>query len=330
MKTKIIRGPAFALLALLLSQGVQAAAEELIPGGSVLGIQMNTQGVLVAETPQVDTAQGPVWPARDAGLLPGDIILAVDGRPTTTAAELSAAAAELGETPVTIRLQRGTEQLELPLTPATDGEGARRLGLWLRDGIAGVGTLTYIDPETGDFGALGHGVNDAATGVLLPLGSGTVCRAEVVDVTLGLAGTPGALSGSFDMGARLGGLEKNTPCGIFGRLQTPLESYGEALPVADSDDIHSGAATIRSTVAGNEVREYDVQISRMAAGNGATLNIRVTDPELLRLTGGIVQGMSGSPIIQDGKLIGAVTHVLIDDPSRGYGIVLETMLEAAA
>lgn len=330
MNIQKIRGPAFVLLALLLSQSARAAAEELIPGGTVLGIQMNTKGVLVADTPQVDTAQGPAWPARDAGLLPGDIILALDGRPTATAAELSAAAASLGEEPVTVSLQRGAERLELPLRPATDTTGGRRLGLWLRDGIAGVGTLTYIDPETGAFGALGHGVNDAATGVLLPLGSGAVCRAEVVDVTQGLVGTPGALSGCLDMGARLGGLEKNTPCGIFGRLHMPAEGCGLPLPVADSDEIHSGAATIRSTVAGQEVREYDVHISPAVGGGTAALNIRVTDPELLSLTGGIVQGMSGSPIIQDGKLIGAVTHVLVNDPSRGYGIAIETMLQAAA
>ncbi len=330
MKTIKIRGPALALVALLLAQPACAAAGELIPGGSVLGIQMNTRGVLVAETPPVDTAAGAVSPAAEAGLLPGDIILALDGRQTATAAELSAAAAELEGETLTVTLQRGGERLELPLKPATDLQGERRLGLWLRDGIAGVGTLTYIDPESGAFGALGHGVNDVATGVLLPLGSGAVCRAQVVDVTPGLIGAPGALSGSFDMGARLGGLEKNTPCGIFGHMRGSLSDYGEPLPVAEDSDIHSGAAVIRSTVLGSEIREYDVQISRAAGGGTAALNIRVTDPELLRLTGGIVQGMSGSPIIQDGKLVGAVTHVLVNDPSRGYGIAMETMLDAAA
>ena len=317
------------LLWLALPQAARAA-EELIPVGAVVGIQMNTNGVLVVDTPEVETAEGPVCPAKEAGIKAGDLILAVDGKSTRTAAELSAAAAGLGDAPVTVTLERDGRRMNLAVTPAKHTDGARRLGLWLRDGIAGVGTVTFIDPDTGFYGALGHGINDTETGVLLPLGSGTVCRAKVVDVKMGAVGAPGALSGSFSMSSAVGSIEQNTPCGIFGVMDRPAAGLGEALPVASEAEIHAGPAVIRSTVSGDEVQEFDVQISRGAAGaNGPVLNIRVTDPELLGLTGGIVQGMSGSPIIQDGKLVGAVTHVLVSDPTRGYGIFIENMLEAA-
>ncbi len=332
MNKKIRGRPAAAVLILLwlaLPQTARAA-EKLIPVGAVVGIQMNTNGVLVADTPAVETAEGPVCPAGDAGIRAGDLIVAIDGCSTRTAAELSAAVAELGEEPVTVTLEREGRRMNVAVRPAKHTDGGCRLGLWLRDGIAGVGTVTFVDPDTGLYGALGHGVNDTETGVLLPLGSGTVCRAQVVDVKRGAVGAPGALSGSFDMGSAVGSIERNTPCGIFGVMDRPLTELGEALPVAAESEVHAGAAVIWSTVSGNEVQEYDVQISRGAAGaNGPVLNIRVTDPELLSLTGGIVQGMSGSPIIQDGKLIGAVTHVLVDDPTRGYGIYIENMLEAA-
>lgn len=307
------------------------AAEELIPVGAVVGIQMNTEGVLVAETPTVETEAGPVCPAGDAGIRAGDLILALDGRSTRTAAELGEMLSELGEEPVRLTVERDGRRLQFDVTPARQTDGSRRLGLWLRDGIAGVGTVTYYDPDTGAYGALGHGVNDVQTGVLLPLGSGSVCAARVVDVKMGAVGTPGALAGVFDMTRPLGSIEINCPCGIFGIMDRPMSGLGPALPVAGEEEIENGPAVILSTVSGDGVQEFDVHISRTAAGDESrALNIRVTDPELLQLTGGIVQGMSGSPIIQDGKLVGAVTHVLVNDPTRGYGIPIGDMLAAAA
>ena len=311
----------------VLSAPVLAAAEALVPMGTLVGIQMNTEGVLIASTPAVETAQGERCPAEEAGLRPGDRILALNGRDIRTAAELSAAAAELGDEPVTVTADRNGELLQLTLQPVRDREGVPRLGLWLRDGIAGVGTVTYYDPDTGKFGALGHGINDVDSGLLMPLGTGSVCRATVVDVTKGLAGTPGALAGRFDMAGRIGTIEANTTCGIFGIMSLPAEGLGQALPLAEADEVKNGPATILSTVDGGGVQSFDVQLSRSPAGE--LLNLRVTDPELLALTGGIVQGMSGSPIIQDGKLVGAVTHVLVNDPTRGYGIFIENMLDAA-
>ena len=310
----------------LLRAPALAYSEELIPVGAVVGIQMNTDGVLVADTPEVITDEGARRPAAEAGLRPGDLIVAVNGQSTRTAAELSEALRDLDEETVTLTVQRDGQTLTLSVRPARQADGSRRLGLWLRDGIAGLGTVTFIDPATGQYGALGHGVNDVQTGVLLPLGQGQVCRAQVVDVTKGRVGEPGALSGSYDMSETLGSIEQNTPCGIFGTMDQPLSGLGRAIPVAERSEVENGPAVILSTVQGRQVEAYDVQITR---GPEDSFHLRVTDPELLSLTGGIVQGMSGSPIIQDGKLVGAVTHVLVNDPTRGYGIFIETMLAAA-
>lgn len=306
------------------------AAGTLVPMGTAVGIQMNTDGVLVVDTTDVETCDGGcASPARDAGIRPGDIITEISGRATGTAADLAEAAAELPEGPASVTVERGGETLRLDLTPVQSAEGPR-LGLWLRDGVAGVGTLTYYDPETGRFGALGHGVTDSQTATMLPLSSGSVSPARIVDIQPGAAGCPGALSGLFDMSAPVGTIERNTLCGIFGTMDAAVDG-GQALPVASDSEICAGPAYILSSVTDDGVSRYSVEISRgMAGAQGLMLNLRVTDETLLALTGGIVQGMSGSPIIQDGKLVGAVTHVLVSDASRGYGISIESMLAADA
>ncbi len=304
------------------------AADALVPLGTAVGIQMNTDGVLVVDTTEVPTSGGSVSPAKDAGILPGDIITELSGQATDTAASLAEAAAGLTGEPVDITVERGGETLRLELTPAQSDEGTK-LGLWLRDGVAGVGTLTYYDPGTGRFGALGHAVTDSQTAAVLPLGSGSVSPARIVDIQPGAAGSPGALAGVFDMGVAIGVIESNTLCGVFGTLDAAAE--GEALPVASDSEIYAGPAYILSSVTDSGVERYSVEISRgMSGAQGQMLDLRVTDEALLALTGGIVQGMSGSPIIQDGKLVGAVTHVLVSDASRGYGISIESMLAADA
>lgn len=311
--------------------GSALAAEELVPAGQVVGIQLDIDGVLVAGLSEVNTAEGAVSPAKDAGIREGDIIVAVDGRAVRSAEDLLARIACLDGDCTELIVERGGRQQSVSVAPAVETDGEPRLGLWLREGIAGLGTVTYIDPESGAFGALGHGVNDAVSGVLLPLEEGSVCRAQVVDIIKGTAGEPGELAGCFEAGDAVGELQVNTPRGIFGYMEGRFPCAGEALPVAEPQEIRNGPAIIRSCVAGQIVAEYDVHITRtgMTAGDGRDLIIRVTDPELLALTGGIVQGMSGSPIIQDGKLIGAVTHVLVNDPTTGYGIFIENMLDAA-
>ena len=285
----------------------------LIPVGETVGIQIKTQGVLVAGVDQVQTAQGAVCPAAEAGLQAGDMIVAVEGRTVGSAAEVLDAVGRMDGSPARITVRRDGRQQELSVTPVRESGGGLRLGLWLRDGVAGIGTVTYLDPATGAFGALGHGVNDLDSGVLLPVEDGEVCRAKIVDVKRGACGAPGELAGSFDAGDVIGCVNANTPCGIFGVIRGDLGALRPAVPVGGPEDVTRGPATILACVDGREVREYDVEISctGMAAGSGRDLMVRVTDPELIQRTGGIVQGMSGSPILQNGKLVGAVTHVCV-------------------
>ncbi len=312
---------------------VTAFAEgSLIPVGETVGIQIKMDGVLVAGVTDVETAEGPVSPAKDAGLRAGDVIVAVDAKAVHSAAELIAAVEALQGRTAAVTVRREGRTVSFDMTPALEEDGGMRLGLWLRDGVAGIGTVTYIDPCTGAFGALGHGVNDLETGVLLPVADGSVCRARVVDVKKGVSGTPGELAGSFDAGDTVGSIRRNTPCGIFGTITGSLGALRPAMPVGGPEDVEKGPATILACVTGGQAEEYDVEIGRTggAAGSGRDLTVHVTDPDLLSRTGGIVQGMSGSPIIQNGKLVGAVTHVLVDDPTRGYGVFIDTMLAAAA
>ena len=310
--------------------GTALADGTLIPGGEVIGIQMDIDGVLVADLNDVVTERGAVCPAREAGIRAGDVITAVNGCEVDDAAELSDMVSGLaGGAELTVL--RGGKSRCIPITPAMGADGEARLGLWLRDGITGVGTVTFIDPDSGGFGALGHGVNDTAVGSLLPVDGGIVFQAQIVDVKPGAPGAPGELAGHIDAGTVIGRIAKNTGSGIFGYMGAS-GSGSEAMPVASAAEVRNGKATILACVAGSETREYEVEITRTGVplGDGRDMMVRVTDPGLLSVTGGIVQGMSGSPILQNGKLVGAVTHVLVSDPCRGYGIFIENMLDAAA
>lgn len=321
-----------AALSLLLALSVLAApalaegTRELVPVGRTVGIEASTDGLLVVSLSEVETAEGKVSPAAEGGIQPGDMIVRLGNCEVSTSEDFAKAAACLDGSPVAVQLMRGGELIQYTVTPALSAEdGCWRLGLWLRDGIAGIGTVTFYDPETGLFGALGHSINDADTGVLLPLGEGFITTATVSDVLKGEKGRAGELHGAFETGSRLGCVQQNTPSGIFGTADCGFA--GTAVPVAADEEIENGPATILANVAGSEVREYSVEISR--AQSGGRLMVTVTDPALLAATGGIVQGMSGSPILKNGKLCGAVTHVLISDPTRGYGITISSMLSAA-
>ena len=296
------------------------AAELLIPVGQVIGLQLRDDTLTVAA---YDDLLGGC--ARDAGLQIGDQLLKVDGTPVSDAGSVRAALSAAG-TPVSLTVRRDGKLSTLQVTPSQTSEGPR-LGIYLRQGIAGIGTVTFYDPATGLFGTLGHGVSDSR-GQLLSMHTGTAFDARVLSVKRGRAGHPGQLKG--DAGQVLGPLLKNTPQGVFGKAEVPFQ--GDALPTADYSQIQTGPASIRSTVEGSRVQEYSVEILKIYPqdrSDGRNFLLRVTDPALLQSTGGIVQGMSGSPIIQDGKLVGAVTHVLVNDPTRGYGIFIENMLDAA-
>ena len=320
---------AAALLLALPARAYALEAAELVPVGEAVGIELTTDGVMVVGLSEVETGDGTVSPAADAGLKAGDVIKKIGDRETACAADfLSVVTALRGET-VRVTALRSGREVAFDVTPAKNAEGNYQLGLWLRDGVSGIGTVTFYDPDSGTFGALGHGINDIDTGMLLPFDGGSITGASVVDVIRGNPGTPGELCGRFDREAVLGALEKNTDSGIFGTISADIG--GEPLPVAAEDEVTLGPATILTNVSGDKVEEFSVEISRIyrEAGDNRFLLLTVTDEALIERTGGIVQGMSGSPILQNGKLVGAVTHVLISDPTRGYGISIQDMLQAA-
>jgi stage IV sporulation protein B len=304
-----------------------AAAQELVAGGRAVGIRMNTDGVVVAGETQVETDSGEAEPAADAGLEAGDVIVRFGGADIHTAEDFVKAASRMSGGPVEVTVRRSGEEKKLTVTPVKDRDGALKLGLWLRDGIAGVGTITFCDPATGVYGALGHGITDADTGQLLPLGSGSLEDTSIVGIVKGRSGAPGQLSGCTDESGVCGSIVMNTEYGIFGILSDGGASLGDTM---ECGELKTGDATILTTLSGSSVGSYKVRINRLYQDpSGERVMITVTDKALLDTAGGIVQGMSGSPIIQDGKLVGAVTHVLVNDPTRGYGLSIQDMIAQA-
>lgn len=310
----------------------QPAERCVIPVGRTVGIKLFSDGVLVVGLSDVQGAQKTRSPARAMGLKVGDVITHVNGKEVDTIEQVQTAIQTLAGRPMTLKVTRQDKQLQLSGSAACTAQGGYQLGAWIRDSMAGIGTMTFYDPHSKVFGALGHGVNDVDTARLMTMQSGSILYSTVNDVKKGCAGEPGELHGSFDAQRDLGRLYANTDAGIFGTMEQPVTEAVQPIPIAARDEVRPGAATILSNVAGDEVKEYQVDIVHVypaQAGELRNLMLKVTDPELLEKTGGIVQGMSGSPIIQNGKLVGAVTHVLVNDPTRGYGIFIENMLDAA-
>ena len=310
------------VIAVMLSLMQTALAKELVPGGKALGIRMSTDGAVVAELTGVDTPAGEIYPAAEAGIMKGDVITRIGASPISTAEQLGSALNELDGQTVAVTVRRGDRLRQYNVTPVSS-DGAWRLGLVLRNGISGVGTLTFYDPETGVYGALGHSISDSESGTLLPLNEGSIYETEITGAVRGTPGAPGALNGKTDGLRQLGDIRINCDCGIFGEA----ELSGATV---ETGELREGAATILCTLDGSETGEYGIEIRRVnRSGDMTTALICVNDPVLLEKTGGIVQGMSGSPIMQDGRLVGAVTHVFVNDPTGGYGISIQDMLELA-
>ena len=311
-----------ALCLIVLTQTVWGA-QLVVPGGQVIGLQLQDNTITVAAFDEDLGAE-----ARSCGLQIGDRIVAINGKTVCSAQDVRDVLSRT-DGDAEISVLRDGKAKKLYITPEITSDGPR-LGVYLKQGITGVGTVTWYDPDSGRFGALGHGVNDP-DGKLVSMEQGTVYNATVLTVKTGKTGTPGQLMSSVSGNGVIGSLSKNTVQGVFGTAE--LSAQEEMLPVGNKDDVHTGTATIRSTVSGNQVQEYSVEILKVypnSGPSGRNMLVKVTDPDLLAVTGGIVQGMSGSPIIQDGKLVGAVTHVLVNDPTTGYGIFIENMLDAAA
>lgn len=301
----------------------------VIPSGHAFGVKLYTQGVVIVGMSDVDTSGGPKNPAYDAGIRIGDIILAINGKPVSSNAEVAKAFESSGGADLTISLIRKTVGFTAKVKPVKSAaENCYKAGLWVRDSTAGIGTMSFYIPGTGFFAGLGHGICDVDTGELMPLQNGDVVKVDIDGVTKGEKGDPGELRGYFTNAKDWGRLCCNSDTGLYGILTTDAE--GKAIPVAMKQQVHTGKATILVTLNGSNPQPFDISIDRVHfndAGNTKNMIVRITDPKLLAVTGGIVQGMSGSPIIQDGRLVGAVTHVFVNDPTRGYGIFAENMLK---
>lgn len=301
--------------------------------GNTVGIYMETEGVLIIDTGEIMTEQGTSQDPAKNIVKPGDYIVAFNEQKVTSKQELIEDISHLDGDDVTLDLLREGQEVPVSLTPVKDTNGDYKLGIWVRDNTQGIGTLTFVDKE-GNYGALGHGISDVDTGELLHISEGSLYQAEVLGIQKGESGSPGELSGliRYEPGRVLGNIDINSKNGIYGHISAGKEGmFLKKMPVAYKQELKTGPASLLCCVNG-KVQEYQAEITRIDMNHEDTNKsfvLHVTDPELLVATGGIVQGMSGSPIIQDGKLVGAVTHVLVNDPTRGYGIFIENMLEAA-
>ncbi len=301
-------------------------------GGMAFGVKMYTDGVLVCGVSEVDTENGNFSPGNEAGVKEGDLIKLINNTRILSVADVAALVDSYGGESIMLTIDRGGEEIQVKIEPVkSKSEGEYKLGLWIKDGTAGIGTVTYIYDESSLFAGLGHGICDIETGKVLKMREGEVCDVTVSGIKMGAKGDPGEIQGFFSSNT-CGHLISNTEHGVFGKIDLNSLSAKQTAIIAPKKELHEGSAYILCTLDDNIICQYDIEIEKINQNSKDTKNfiIEVTDPELLGKTGGIVQGMSGSPIIQDEKLVGAVTHVLIDDPTRGYGIFIENMLNANA
>ena len=306
---------------------LQTEAPMLTPLGQPFGLKILTDGVIVTDYGMVDATEGRCSPAEKGGVEIGDIIISANGIPVASADELLKAV-QKNPRCATLVVIRNNEEITLRLTPfKSNQDGLYKLGMWTKDSCAGIGTLTFYDSERKVYGGLGHSVCDIDTGQLLPLASGEAVPVDISEVTKGCQGSPGELCGNFLPQIRTGAIEINTQCGVFGIMEK-CPSSSASVPMAFKQEVEIGEAKILTTIKGTQPEEYDIIIEKInynSASEVKNMVIRITDSRLLSEAGGIAQGMSGSPIIQNGKLVGAVTHVFVNEINRGYGIFAENM-----
>jgi stage IV sporulation protein B len=309
------------------------------PGGVPVGVKLNTKGVLVVALSDIDGVKGKMQsPAASAGVQIGDSIIRINDIEINSAEDVTKFINKEKNSELTLKLQRknNSSYFEVKVKPVIDSnDGKQKIGLWVRDSTAGVGTLTFYDGNTKKFAALGHPITDADTGTILNVNSGVIISSNIVSIKKGTKGSPGELRGLFvDENKIKGQIMKNTECGIFGNGNETLinPKFNKPMKIALRNEIKEGKAQIITTINGSEPELFDIEIQKLLNQNTSgskSMIIKITDSRLLDKTGGIVQGMSGSPIIQNNKIIGAVTHVLINKPDVGYGIYIEWMLKDA-
>lgn len=310
---------------------------KVVPGGQSIGVKLHSLGVLVVGFHQIETVKGNKSPGETAGIYIGDIITEINGKKIEKMKDIAPFIQEAGKSgePLELEIKRDNKKILTKLTPEKDrAENLYRIGLYIRDSAAGIGTMTFYEPVSKKYGALGHVISDMDTKKPIVVENGQIVRSSVTSIEKGTGGNPGEKLARFSPEKKIGDINRNSPFGIFGTLNQSLENQiaDQALPVALSNEVKKGPAEILTVVENDKVERFTIEIvsttsQKFPATKGMVL--KVTDPELLKKTGGIVQGMSGSPIIQDGKIIGAVTHVFVNDPTSGYGVHIEWMLREA-
>lgn len=303
--------------------------------GEPVGIYIKTKGVLVLGIQNVKTADNRTCSPAEHKLESGDYILAMNGEDISSKAQFISCLQKNEEKEAVLTISRNGEEQQIKIQPVySEEDHCYQIGAWIRNDTQGIGTVTYIT-EDGNFAALGHGISDCDLGVQLNIAGGSIYETDIASIMKGKAKDPGQVIGTIDYIPEkyLGNIGINSTCGIFGLIKNHQENFrnGQLMEVADASEIKTGKAFVRTSISG-ESRDYTIEIEKISLSKKdaqKALRIKITDPDLIALTGGIIQGESGSPIIQDGKLIGAVTHVFVDDPTRGYGICAETMMEEA-
>lgn len=305
--------------------------QEVLVSGSPVGIYMETKGVLVIDSGEITDREGIRRTPAEHIIQSGDYICEIDGKVLTGKRQLMQLVRENQGEPMELQVIRHQETIKLEMTPVETEDGSYKLGIWVRDNIQGIGTLTYVEPD-GTFGALGHGISDTDTGERLEISDGDLYRADILSIRKGTAGTPGELRGviNYREENRIGTICGNSQYGIRGQMEPGKYSESmKKIPTGLKQEIQTGKAEIRCDI-GDGIREYQCEILEIdsnARDTNKCFVLRITDDDLLSRTGGIVQGMSGSPVLQNGKLIGAITHVFVNDPTKGYGIFIENMME---
>lgn len=303
----------------------------VIPSGEIFGLKLYSNGVMIVGTNDVVTDNGTVNPAKAAGLKVGDVILSINGTKVNTGSQVSELFGKCSGEQVTLSVLRQDGIVEISLTPVIcSADNCYKVGIWIRDSAAGIGTITYYDTNSGIFGSLGHAVCDVDTAQIIPILNGEAVKARITGCYKGKSGTAGELCGVFS-GGSIGSIMINGENGVYGVADTAKLEKRNVVPVATPSETKEGKAQIISTVDSEGAKYYDIEITKIYKDSGSVRNmaVKVTDPELIEKTGGIVQGMSGSPIIQNGMLVGAVTHVFINDSLQGYAIFAENMLSAS-
>ena len=308
------------ILSMCLFESAYAEEMKVVPMGKAVGIRLYTDGLLVVGITDVNGSNI----ARDSGIKVNDRIKEINGEYAASSERFSEI---VNESPdgITLEIERGNKEMLIHAVPVLAEDNVYRLGLWVRDSTAGIGTVTYYDPASGSFAALGHSINDIDTGNILSVKSGNILNCDILSVTKSKRGSPGEINGAFD-GDPIGDILINSGIGIFGKVTDDnFAASQDAVPVAARGQVHEGDAYILSDAFGNGTEKYSVKINKITGDADKGLVIEITDDKLLEVSGGIVQGMSGSPIIQDGS---AVTHVLVNNPKRGYGALAENMIDA--